>query len=76
MSVLDDKVFLGEIRELVRLVDGLESGMVTCACRRVYKVGVAKELREILPRIKLELEERLSSPTPPGDSSSFVLIRD
>lgn len=50
--------FLDDIGLLLRLVEGLEGGNVTCSCRRTYRVGISAELRALLPRIRLEYLRR------------------
>lgn len=68
--------FLAEVGELLKLVEGLESGTITCSCRRIYKVGISAELKRLLPRVRREYLRRTGAApeTAVADSSRFALI--
>lgn len=73
---LTEKQFAAQVVELLKLVDGLESGTHTCACRRYYRIGISAELKQLLPRIRREALARAGQPNDEynPDSTRFSLL--
>lgn len=73
---MTDEEFYVELKEVVRLLDGLESATHHCACKRLYRLGIAPELGARLMKVRAELCRRMN--TEPGehlpDTGRFGLI--
>jgi hypothetical protein len=76
-SALTDAQFNSKVLELLKLLKGLEGGNITCACRRVYTLGITKELKAILPVLLAAALARNGNAEPstdPESTSRFSLI--
>lgn len=62
---------LDDVRLLLALVDGLEGGNITCACRRVYRVGISAELGAVCKRLK---EAIVGDDPEPPQNGRFSLV--
>lgn len=71
------KDFVDDVRRLLSLVEGVDSAVYHCACRRVLKLGISDELRDLIPRVRQEankLAGEIKSEEVPPDSTRFGLI--
>lgn len=61
-----------DVRELLRLVEGLADATVPCACRRLYRVGISTELRAVIARLRPGVMEATGDFSP--DTTRFAML--
>jgi hypothetical protein len=73
---ISDSAFYAKVLEAVALIKGLESGTVTCPCRRVYRVSITAELKRLLPILEVAATQRASETQQPDAEvvSRFALL--
>jgi hypothetical protein len=73
---MSEREFLEHIGRLLQLIEGLEKGQINCPCRRVYRLGITDELKELLPSLRMEFLRRARDETEElvPDSSRFAFL--